>query len=90
MITYIAKSSVISVTSTPTLLVDANRDRVHLEILRGGAVYFGGSDVSSSNGYITSSGTPVKMDGVAATAAVYGVVDSGTASVSVLEVIPDL
>lgn len=84
MVTYTAKSSVVTVTNVTTLLVSENRDRLHLEWRNSGA-YFGGSDVSTSNGYSPSDTTV--FEGDAATAAVYGVTASGSISIHVLEIV---
>lgn len=95
MITFTAKSTVVSVSGSPTMVVDQNRDRVSLKLRASDAsVVFGGLDVSISNGYKELDGgghvIALHFEGDAATAAVYAICSSGTASVSVLEVIPDV
>lgn len=94
MITYTAKSSVVSVSGSPTLVADQNRDRVCLKLRPSDAsVVFGGSDVSGSNGYKEVDGgghiIALHFEGEAAMGAVYAMISGSTASVSVLEVIPD-
>lgn len=91
MITYKTQSSIVSVSTTPTLIFDANRDRVHLEFILPNGIYLGDSGVSTSTGYTGPFGVSdfaFKLDGRAATAAVYGVVAAGTSGLQVLEVIP--
>jgi hypothetical protein len=91
MITYVAKSSVVSASNTPTLLVAADRDRTHLEFTRKGNVYLGGSDVSVATGYIIPTmDIPIRLEGISATSAVYGITSAGSIDVAILEIVPDL
>jgi hypothetical protein len=95
MITYTAKSSVVSVSGSPMLVVEQNRDRVGLKLRPSDAsIVFGGSDVSASNGYKELDGgghvIALHFEGDASKGAVYAIFSGGTASVSVLEVVPDL
>jgi hypothetical protein len=95
MITYTAKSSVVSVSGSPTLVADQNRDRISLKLRPlDASIVFGGADLTISNGYKELDGSshviPLHFEGAAAKAAIYAIFNSGTASVSVLEIVPDL
>lgn len=88
MITYLAQATSVSIGTEATLIVTANKDRSHLEILcnsgdSGAVLLVGGSGVDGISGYPLKVFQRLVLDGVSATAAVYGL---GSANAAVLEV----
>jgi hypothetical protein len=81
------KTSQISVTSTPTLLVTANRadQSVYLHS-SSGVVYIGNSDVTTSTGYRMDNGDKLTLQ-LSDNESLYGVVSSGSATMMVMATI---
>jgi len=81
------KTSQISVTSTPTLLVTANRadQSVYLHS-SSGVVYLGNSDVTTSTGYRMDNGDKLTLQ-LSDNESLYGVVSSGSATIMVMATI---
>lgn len=79
-------SAQVSVGITATVVVAAtNFDQtVNLHNLGGGAVYLGGADVTTSNGYKFDNGDKLTVT-VGDHEALYGIVASGTQTVAVLK-----
>jgi hypothetical protein len=74
----------VTVTTTPTVLVPANiADQTALVHATNDALYIGGSDLSTSNGYRVDSKDKITVQ-VGDHEGLYGVVTSGTTTVSVL------
>lgn len=81
-------SAQISVTSTATLIVNADTDgcRILVHNKTGTVVYLGGSDVTSSNGMGVDSGAgPVEIT-LPANAKLYGITASSSTTVQVLKI----
>lgn len=78
------KTSQVSVTTTPTLLVTANRadQSVYLHS-SSGVIYLGNSDVTTSTGYRMDNGDKLTMQ-LSDNESLYGVVSSGTANMMVM------
>ena len=73
-----------TVTSTPTLLVTANRaDQLVYLHSSSGTVYLGNSDVTTSTGYRMDNGDKLSMQ-LSDNESLYGVVASGTATMMVM------
>jgi hypothetical protein len=81
------KTSQISVTSTPTLLVTANRadQSVYLHS-SSGVIYLGNSDVTTSTGYRMDNGDKLTLQ-LSDNESLYGVVSSGSATMMVMATI---
>jgi hypothetical protein len=81
------KTSQVSVTSTPTLLVTANRadQSVYLHS-SSGVVYLGNSDVTTSTGYRMDNGDKLTLQ-LSDNESLYGVVSSGSATMMVMATI---
>ena len=79
-------SAQVSVGTTATLLVAANimDQTVWLHNLGGGAVYLGGANVTTSNGYKMDNGDKMQVP-VGDNEGLYGIVASGTNTVFVLK-----
>ena len=74
----------ITVTTTPTVLVPANiADQTALVHATNDVLFIGGSDVTTANGYLMDSKDKITVQ-VGDHEGLYGVVTSGTTSVSVL------
>lgn len=74
----------ITVTTTPTVLVPANiADQTALVHATNDALFIGGSDLTTANGYQVDSKDKITVQ-VGDHEGLYGVVASGTTSVSVL------
>jgi hypothetical protein len=78
------KTSQVSVTTTPTLLVTANRadQSVYLHS-SSGVIYLGNSDVTTSTGYRMDNGDKLTMQ-LSDNESLYGIVSSGTATMMVM------
>jgi hypothetical protein len=78
------KTSQVSVTTTPTLLVTANRadQSVYLHS-SSGVIYLGNSDVTTSTGYRMDNGDKLTMQ-LSDNESLYGIVSSGTATIMVM------
>jgi len=78
------KTSQVSVTTTPTLLVTANRadQSVYLHS-SSGVIYLGNSDVTTSTGYRMDNGDKLTMQ-LSDNESFYGIVSSGTATMMVM------
>ena len=73
-----------TVTSTPTLLVTANRaDQLVYLHSSSGTVYLGNSDVTTSTGYRMDNGDKLSMQ-LSDNESLYGIVASGTATMMVM------
>jgi hypothetical protein len=81
------KTSQVSVTSTPTLLVTANRadQSVYLHS-SSGVIYLGNSDVTTSTGYRMDNGDKLTLQ-LSDNESLYGIVSSGTATMMVMATI---
>lgn len=77
-------SKQITITTTPTVIVPANiADQTALLHATNDALYVGGSDLTTSNGYLVDSKDKLTIP-VGDHEGLYGVVASGTTTVSVL------
>ena len=74
----------ITVTTTPTVLVPANiADQTALVHATNDALFIGGADLTTANGYLVDQKDKITVQ-VGDHEGLYGVVASGTTSVSVL------
>jgi hypothetical protein len=77
-------SSQVTITSTASVIVSANSYRnIYLHNLGGGAIYIGGSNVTTSNGYKLDNGDKLSII-IGDVEALYGVAASGTHTLAVL------
>ena len=77
-------STQVTITSTASVIVSANSYRnIYLHNLGGGAIYIGGSNVTTSNGYKLDNGDKLSLI-VGDVEALYGVAASGTHTLAVL------
>jgi len=77
-------STQVTITSTASVIVSANSYRnIYLHNLGGGAIYLGGSNVTTSNGYKLDNGEKLSLI-IGDTEALYGVAASGTHTLAVL------
>ena len=77
-------SSQVTITSTASVIVSANSYRnIYLHNLGGGAIYIGGSNVTTSNGYKLDNGDNLSII-IGDVEALYGVAASGTHTLAVL------
>ena len=77
-------STQVTITTTASVIVSANSYRnVYLHNLGGGAIYIGGSNVSTSNGYKLDNGDKLSII-IGDVEALYGVAASGTHTLAVL------
>jgi hypothetical protein len=78
-------SAQISVTTTATIIVPASNfdQTANLHNLGGGAMYLGGANVTTSNGYKFDNGDKLTVT-VGDHEALYGITASGTQTVAVL------
>lgn len=74
----------ITVANTATQIVAENTGRITVRIANTGnaTVYLGGSDVTTANGFPLATNTSIEL---ATTAAIYGIVATGTINVRFLE-----
>jgi len=80
------KSASVTVTTSPTLLVEKDETNryVYLHVIGNSIVYLGGSDVSTSNGLATQKHTtPLEMF-LPINERLYGIVASSTEDIRVL------
>jgi len=79
------KSSAVTVTTSPTLLVEKDETNryVYLHVVGNAIVYLGGSDVSSSNGLNTEKHTTPLEIFLPINERLYGIVASATEDVRV-------
>jgi hypothetical protein len=80
------KSASVTVTTSPTLLVEKDETNryVYLHVIGNSTVYLGGSDVSTSNGLATQKHTtPLEMF-LPINERLYGIVASSTEDIRVL------
>ena len=77
-------STQVTITSTASVIVSANSYRnIYLHNLGGGAIYIGGSNVTTSNGYKLDNGDKLSLI-IGDREALYGIASSGTHNVGVL------
>ena len=77
-------STQVTITDTASVIVSANSYRnIYLHNLGGGAIYLGGSNVTTSNGYKFDNGEKLSLI-IGDTEALYGVAASGTHTLAVL------
>ena len=77
-------STQVTISSTASVIVSANSYRnIYLHNLGGGAIYLGGSNVTTSNGYKLDNGDKLSLI-IGDTEALYGVAASGTHTLAVL------
>jgi hypothetical protein len=77
-------STQVTITTTASVIVSATSYRnIHLHNLGGGAIYIGGSDVTTSNGYKLDNGDSLSLI-IGDVEALYGVAASGTHTLAVL------
>ena len=77
-------STQVTVTTTASVIVSANSYRnIYLHNLGGGAIYLGGSNVTTSNGYKLDNGDKLSLI-IGDVEALYGVAASGTHTLAVL------
>ena len=77
-------SSQVTITSTASVIVSANSYRnIYLHNLGGGAIYIGGSNVTTSNGYKLDNNDKLSLI-IGDVEALYGVAASGTHTLAVL------
>ena len=77
-------STQVTITSTASVIVSANSYRnIYLHNLGGGAIYLGGSNVTTSNGYKLDNGDKLTLI-IGDVEALYGVAASGTHTLAVL------
>lgn len=81
-------SAQVTVTTTATLLVQADTDgcRVVIHHSGGGSVYLGGADVTTSNGLQLMNADGFLELALPANAKLYGIASTGTEAVQVLKV----
>ena len=77
-------STQVSITTTASVIISANSYRnIYLHNLGGGAIYLGGSNVTTSNGYKLDNGDKLTLI-IGDVEALYGVAASGTHTLAVL------
>jgi hypothetical protein len=78
------KTSQITITTSPTLLVTANRaDQLVYLHSSSGIIYLGNSDVTTSTGYRMDNGDKLSLQ-LSDNEALYGITSSGTATMMVM------
>ena len=78
-------STQVTITDTASVIVSANSYRnIYLHNLGGGAIYLGGSNVTTSNGYKMDNGDKLSIV-IGDLEALYGVAASGTHTLAVLK-----
>jgi hypothetical protein len=80
------KSAAVSVTTSPTLLVEKDETNryVYLHVVGNATVFLGGSNVSTSNGLNTEKHTNPLEIFLPINERLYGIVETGTEDVRVL------
>jgi hypothetical protein len=77
-------STQVTITTTASIIVSANSYKnIYLHNLGGGAIYLGGSNVTTSNGYKLDNGDKLSLI-IGDVEALYGVAASGTHTLAVL------
>jgi hypothetical protein len=77
-------STQVTITTTASIIVSANSYKnIYLHNLGAGAIYLGGSNVTTSNGYKLDNGDKLTLI-IGDTEALYGVAASGTHTLAVL------
>jgi hypothetical protein len=77
-------STQVTITTTASIIVSANSYKnVYLHNLGGGAIYLGGSNVTTSNGYKLDNGDKLSLI-IGDVEALYGVAANGTHTLAVL------
>ena len=77
-------STQVTITTTASVILSANSYKnIYLHNLGGGAIYLGGSNVTTSNGYKLDNGDKLSII-IGDTEALYGVAASGTHTLAVL------
>ena len=77
-------STQVTITTTASVIVSASSYRnIYLHNLGGGAIYLGGSNVTTSNGYKLDNGDKLTLI-IGDVEALYGVAASGTHTLAVL------
>lgn len=77
-------STQVTITTTASVIVSASSYRnIYLHNLGGGAIYLGGSNVTTSNGYKLDNGDKLSLI-IGDVEALYGVAASGTHTLAVL------
>ena len=77
-------STQVTITTTASIIVSANSYKnIYLHNLGGGAIYLGGSNVTTSNGYKLDNGDKLSII-IGDVEALYGVAASGTHTLAVL------
>ena len=77
-------STQVTITTTASVIVSANSYKnIYLHNLGGGAIYIGGSNVTTSNGYKLDNGDKLSLI-IGDVEALYGVAASGTHTLAVL------
>jgi hypothetical protein len=77
-------STQVTITTTASVILSANSYKnVYLHNLGGGAIYLGGSNVTTSNGYKLDNGDKLSLI-IGDVEALYGVAASGTHTLAVL------
>ena len=77
-------STQVTITTTASVIVSASSYRnIYLHNLGGGAIYIGGSNVTTSNGYKLDNGDKLSLI-IGDVEALYGVAASGTHTLAVL------
>ena len=77
-------STQVTITTTASIIVSANSYKnIYLHNLGGGAIYLGGSNVTTSNGYKLDNGDSLSLI-IGDVGALYGVAASGTHTLAVL------
>ena len=78
-------SAQVTITTTVSIIASASSYRtIYLHNLGGGAIYIGGSNVTTSNGYKMDGGDKLSII-IGDLEALYGVAASGTHTVAVLK-----
>ena len=78
-------SAQVTITTTASVIASANSYRnIYLHNLGGGAIYIGGSNVTTTNGYKMDNGDKLSII-IGDLEALYGVAASGTHTLAVLK-----
>ena len=77
-------STQVTITTTASIIVSAKSYKnIYLHNLGGGAIYLGGSNVTTSNGYKLDNGDKMQVP-VGDNEGLYGIAASGTHTIAVL------
>ena len=72
-----------TLTTTRSIIVDANRADQIVQIHGKGAFFLGGADLTTTNGFIVDNGDKLSIQ-LSDNEALYGITSTGTSDVSVL------